>query len=120
MTYPEQPAMNASKRLSSPTVFSIALPTWGTCIIACFCPCVTYGQNQQRAENKEGCFMDAAMYCIASSCGFQSCIGCMGRGHVRAVSNITNDSSVADCLTHLCCSPCALTQEKRELDIIGK
>ncbi|KAH6569026.1 hypothetical protein BASA60_008361 [Batrachochytrium salamandrivorans] len=76
--------------------------------------------NQQRAENKEGCFMDAAMYCIASSCGFQSCIGCMGRGHVRAVSNITNDSSVADCLTHLCCSPCALTQEKRELDIIGK
>ena len=87
----------------------------GTCLISWFCPCVTYGQNQQRAQKKDGCVGDAAIFALAACCGCYSCVGASGRGNVRAVRNIEGGFAT-DCLVHCCCVPCALTQEKNELD----
>lgn len=93
----------------------ISLDDWKTCLVACCLPCIIYGKNQERALNKEDYWYDAAIYCIAGACGFYSCIGAKGRGNVRTIRAIEGGFA-KDCITHFCCAPCALTQEKLELD----
>ncbi|KAL2912332.1 hypothetical protein HK105_208179 [Polyrhizophydium stewartii] len=120
MSYNAQPQMGVYSAPAKKTEFTHGLfdcfGDIGTCFLACFCPCVVYGQNQQRAHNKDGCFMDCCIYYCAAEFGCHSCIGCYGRGQVRERSNVANGSSVGDCCVHICCTPCALTQEKRDLD----
>ncbi|KAH9249136.1 hypothetical protein BASA81_013160 [Batrachochytrium salamandrivorans] len=85
-----------------------------------------YAAQPKKAEfthafrGKDGCCFDAFLYGLAGSVGLYACCGCYGRIRVRVSTNIVNESSVSDCLTHLCCASCALTQEKRELDAVGK
>ncbi|KAI8928111.1 PLAC8 family-domain-containing protein [Entophlyctis helioformis] len=86
----------------------------GTFIVACFVPCVTYGQNQQRANNKDSCFVDGCIYCCCMPC-LSPCIGTYGRGKVADRVNVDNNM-LGDFAAHCCCLPCALTQESRELD----
>ncbi|KAL2912329.1 hypothetical protein HK105_208176 [Polyrhizophydium stewartii] len=121
MSYNAQPQMGVAAAPSKKAEFTHGLfdcfGDFGTCLMACFCPCVVYGQNQQRAENKDGSCMDCCIYYCAAEFGFHSCIGCYGRGKIKERTNVVNDSSMGDCFTHLCCAPCALTQEKRELDV---
>lgn len=90
----------------------------GTCCLACCCPCVVYGKNQQRAAKKEGCFSDCLIFCLASSCGLHCCVGANGRGIIRGMRGI-NGGFLGDCCAHFCCGPCALTQERRELESVG-
>ncbi|KAH6582305.1 hypothetical protein BASA60_002068 [Batrachochytrium salamandrivorans] len=123
--YPQQPGMQPyyaaqPKKAEFTHGLFDCCSDMGTCCVSCFCPCITYGQNQQRSEGKDGCCFDAFLYCLAGSVGLYACCGCYGRSRVRVSTNIVNESSVSDCLTHLCCASCALTQEKRELDAVGK
>ena len=90
----------------------------GTCVLACCCSCVVYGQNQQAAFNKEGCFGDALVYCLLAGCYCTPCYAASGRGNIRGIRGIIG-GFFGDCCAHLCCSPCALTQEKHEADIIS-
>ncbi|KAJ8324226.1 hypothetical protein BDV3_001912 [Batrachochytrium dendrobatidis] len=122
--YPSQPGMQMygapqMKKESFTHGLFDCFGDFGTCILSCCCPCVTYGQNLQRAEGKDGCCMDATFYLFTMFCGLHSCCGCYGRGRVRHATNIT-EGSVGDCCAHLFCAPCALTQEKRELDSCGR
>ncbi|KAJ3271952.1 hypothetical protein HDV01_006086 [Terramyces sp. JEL0728] len=91
----------------------------GTCLLSCCCPCVVYGQNQQALNNKDSWFVDCFIYYCAAQFGFHSCLGCVGRQNIRSQRQI-NGSSVNDCCIHFCCTPCALTQERIELQKAGK
>ncbi|KAI8901701.1 PLAC8 family-domain-containing protein [Globomyces pollinis-pini] len=91
----------------------------GTCLLAWCCPCVVYGQNMQAAQQKEGCFADAAVYFCVAALGCNSCLGAYGRDIVRESRGIEGQF-ITDCLVHACCVPCALTQERAELVHAGK
>ncbi|KAH9276127.1 hypothetical protein BASA83_001400 [Batrachochytrium salamandrivorans] len=91
-----------------------------TFVLSFCCPCILYGKNQQRAHNKEGCCLDACLYCASFSFYLQPVVGWYGRSKIRDATNISNDETLTDLLTHFCCASCALTQEKRELDAAGK
>lgn len=86
-----------------------------TCLIACCFPCVIYGKNHQRITQKPDSIADACVYFWAVICGITCCVGGSGRGAVRVVRGI-DGGCCEDCCIHLWCSPCALTQEKLELD----
>ncbi|KAI9099436.1 PLAC8 family-domain-containing protein [Phlyctochytrium arcticum] len=87
----------------------------GTCIFACCFPCYVYGTNKQALNRNSGCVGDCCVYSLTMGCGCAPCVGSGGRGSVRAKYNITG-GSCGDLLAHCCCAPCALTQEKREID----
>ena len=57
-----QPQMTIDAKKSSNGEFETNLfdcfSDFGTCIVSCCLPCVTYGQNQQRAQQKDGCVVD--------------------------------------------------------------
>ncbi|KAI8896451.1 hypothetical protein BC833DRAFT_528245 [Globomyces pollinis-pini] len=91
----------------------------GTCLLSWCCPCVVYGQNQAALKNGDGCFVSGCTFVLATYCGCHSCIGAYGRGIIRENRGIEG-GFVGDCLTHLCCTACALTQERTELVHAGK
>ena len=39
-----------------------------------------------------------------------------GRNNIRNRYNLDGDG-VSDCASHICCSPCSLTQESREIEL---
>ncbi|KAI8891486.1 PLAC8 family-domain-containing protein [Globomyces pollinis-pini] len=90
----------------------------GTCCLATFCPCVVYGQNQAALQNGEGCFLNGLIYTVVAALGCQSCLGAYGRGQVRDARGLDGEFC-GDCITHYCCTPCALTQEHAELELAG-
>lgn len=112
--------MTTEYRVSSTGNFEAGLfdcsSDMGTFCTSWFCPCIAYGLNQQRAQNKDDYAADAAIYCLLDTFGFAACTGAWGRGNVRAVRHIEGGFAT-DCLVHWCCRPCALTQEKIELDM---
>lgn len=118
----EQPQMTTSIPKSANGEFSRGLfsctEDCGTCLLACCCPCIVYGQNHQTAFKKEGCFADALVYCLLSYVFCTPCLAASGRGNIRAVRGIEG-GFLGDCCTHLCCGPCALTQEKKEAEILA-
>ncbi|KAJ3142864.1 hypothetical protein HDU90_002735 [Geranomyces variabilis] len=87
----------------------------GTCCVAACFPCCQYGKNKQALNKSDGCCGDCCMYCVVASCGFGPCLASGGRATVRAKYNITGDGC-SDLCAHWCCGPCALTQEKREIE----
>jgi Cys-rich protein (TIGR01571 family) len=115
---------------------------------ATFCPCVVYGQNRQRLRQLhrhatplqgegERCNQDCRLYCcMAVPCFFwvfQVCsewwtsglhvesrgIQMGSRSDIRNRYDIRGESH-EDCLNSLCCRPCALTQESREIELEEK
>ncbi|KAI8901723.1 hypothetical protein BC833DRAFT_576406 [Globomyces pollinis-pini] len=91
----------------------------GTCVLAWFCPCVVYGQNQAALKNGDGWVVDSALYLAAACCGCNSCLGAVGRDKIRESRGIEGQF-ITDCLLHTCCVPCTLTQERVELMQAGK
>ncbi|KAJ3161657.1 hypothetical protein HDU86_006427 [Geranomyces michiganensis] len=87
----------------------------GTCCIACCFPCFQYGKNKQALNKSDGCCGDCCMYCIVQGCGCGACLGSGGRSTVRSKYNITGDGC-SDLCAHCFCTPCALTQEHREIE----
>jgi len=85
----------------------------GSCLVACLCPCIQYGQNVAVLSNAS-CFCNCLCYSIMQLCWLQWCLGCSTRGQIRAKYNIIG-GQCGDCCVHLLCPCCALSQESREL-----
>ncbi|GIL63536.1 hypothetical protein Vafri_17581 [Volvox africanus] len=93
----------------------------GTCCYAYCCPCCQYGQNIGRMPAGEVC-------CGGNCCGACCCyfmlmelglccfLHCGARSWLRKKYSIPGDPC-QDCCTALCCAPCAMCQEHRELTI---
>lgn len=76
------------------------------CLLAwCFRPCV-FGNNFSRSEQGP-CI-------IGCCCSFWLCG--LARGGIQRFVGVADDGCVLNCLTHICCPLCAVTQESRALD----
>jgi len=88
----------------------------GTTCLTCWCPCLTFGELFQHTYNVPstiGCLL--YFFCGSSKC----CLGMVNREKLRQKYNIVEDPC-SDCMIDTCihcwAHPCALCQEKRELD----
>jgi len=100
----------------------------GTCLLAYFVPCVVYGQNKKRLEHltTHGTPDPQSGELFSGDCFLHCCLtGCAGcgwalqmgvRGSIRSRYHIQG-GSCGDCMSALCCTPCELTQESRELEL---
>ncbi|KAG8858124.1 hypothetical protein FRB91_010341 [Serendipita sp. 411] len=99
-----------------------------TCCIASWCPCIVYSQNRSRYEHLEqrGYPHPSGGDACSSDCFLHGLLtGCCGLGWVLQIGNrerIRNRYKIdggcfGDCMASLCCNPCALTQEARELEL---
>jgi Cys-rich protein (TIGR01571 family) len=101
----------------------------GTCCLACFCPCIVYGQNKARLKHlllhgashpqhggsyySDDCFQHG---CLTVLCGIGWALQISTRKKTRLRYNIAG-TDLEDCGTSLCCGPCALTQESKEMGL---
>ncbi|KAK1605675.1 hypothetical protein QYE76_029348 [Lolium multiflorum] len=92
----------------------------GLCCLTCFCPCVTFGRVAEIVSGGErSCGAAGAIYVlIAALTRCQWIYSCTYRARLRTQYALP-DAPCCDCCVHLCCSPCALTQEYRELKARG-
>ncbi|KAH9983169.1 PLAC8 family-domain-containing protein [Russula compacta] len=104
--------------------------TSSLCFWATFCPCVVYGQTKQRLRHlrQRGVplpgggerFNDhCRVYCCVAVPCFCWVLEMGSRSDIRNRYEIRGDS-VRDCLVSLCCRPCGLTQERREIELEEK
>ncbi|KAF8902524.1 PLAC8 family-domain-containing protein [Gymnopilus junonius] len=97
-----------------------------TCLIATCFPCITYSNVKHRYEhlNNKGypdpehggsfCNGDCMVHGCLTFCGCGWAMQMGTRGNIRGRYNIKG-GAVGDCCIALCCTPCELTQESREL-----
>ncbi|KAF8331622.1 PLAC8 family-domain-containing protein [Cantharellus anzutake] len=99
----------------------------GTCLFACCCSCLSYGQNMSRLKHLESqgrphptggdmCNGDCCVYLLLAYIGCECFAGMSGRSSVRRRYNIQG-GGCGDCMCHTFCIPCSLTQESRELGL---
>ncbi|GIL81279.1 hypothetical protein Vretimale_1095 [Volvox reticuliferus] len=93
----------------------------GTCCYAYCCPCCQYGQNIGRMPAGEvccggNCCGACCCYFILMELGLCCFLHCGARSWLRKKYSIPGDPC-QDCCTALCCAPCAMCQEHRELTI---
>lgn len=112
-TQPRHQSSQTETNSWSHSLFSLKDPC--TLILAFLCPCIVYAQNRQTLTAQNGCLADCALYCCMASCGCCSCIGASTRAEIRKEFRIKG-SWCLDVTVHCCCSPCALNQEKLQLD----
>ncbi|PPR07497.1 hypothetical protein CVT26_013466 [Gymnopilus dilepis] len=98
----------------------------GTFLLASFFPCITYSNVKRRYEhlNNRGypdpehggsfCSSDCMVHGLLTFCGCGWVLQMGNRGSIRRRYNIEG-GSCGDCCTAMCCTPCELTQESREL-----
>ena len=104
---------------------------WGFPFFSCFEDCFTfccaaavpaavYGRNKQRANHDDECCMYTGLYCIVDVATAQQC-GCvlvgLDRQALRQRQSIPG-TLVEDLAVATFCLPCALTQQKLELDVL--
>ncbi|CAI5977776.1 unnamed protein product [Closterium sp. NIES-65] len=111
------------------TPMGVATGTWTTGLCGCcedipgacctyFCPCVILGRNVNIVtdgftESSTACCLFFLVDSLTLGlCGFV--YSCGYRTRLRQKYDLP-ESPCGDCLTHLCCLPCALCQENREL-----
>jgi len=88
----------------------------GTTCLTCWCPCMTFGelfQHTYKVPSIVGCLL----YFFCGS--FRCCLGILNREGLRQKYNIVEDPGkdfMIDSCIHCWAHPCALCQEKRELD----
>ncbi|KAL9710029.1 hypothetical protein Ac2012v2_007091 [Leucoagaricus gongylophorus] len=103
----------------------------GTCFRACFCPCVVYAQNKHRYEHMKSnlaphpenggscCSGDCMLHAFISVIVGGWLLQCMQRDNIRQRYKIKG-GCWSDCCTALCCTPCELAQESKELELEEK
>ncbi|KAI3976942.1 hypothetical protein MKX01_008800 [Papaver californicum] len=86
------------------------------CCMTCWCPCITFGQTSEIIDRgSSSCGTNGALYAlIGVLTGCSWIYSCTYRTKFRQLYNLEG-SSCTDCLTHFCCTSCALCQEYREL-----
>jgi len=98
----------------------------GTCCWSVWCPCVVYSNNRQRLHSLqhqgtpvprggESLGAYCCIYFVLGCCGLNWVLQMQTRADVRLRYNIRG-STIGDCCTSCCCAPCALTQERREIE----
>ncbi|KIJ22924.1 hypothetical protein M422DRAFT_196528 [Sphaerobolus stellatus SS14] len=99
----------------------------GTCCLAYFLPCVAYGQNRSRLRHLQdkgtphphggdSCTGACCGHACLLYCGFYWILQMNLRGEVRRRYNI-DGGGCGDCMAALCCHPCELTQDSREIEL---
>ncbi|KZV89652.1 PLAC8-domain-containing protein [Exidia glandulosa HHB12029] len=100
----------------------------GTCCVATFLPCMTYSKNKSRREylnshgrphpeGGDGCGGGCFLYgCLTVFTGLGWLLSVPERNATRERYSIKG-SGCGSCLTVMCCLPCALTQESREIEL---
>jgi Cys-rich protein (TIGR01571 family) len=91
----------------------------GICVFGYFClPCL-FGQNAEKIDNSSCCGM-CCVYILAAECYLCWVPHMMKRKRLREKYGLKENPECGDCLTTLCCGPCAVCQEARELKSRGK
>jgi len=99
----------------------------GLCCFATWCPCFVYTHNKQhlrslQANNAplppgtEQTDADCCIYCGLTYCSLSWILQLGPREDIRLRYAVRGDA-VTDCLISAFCRPCALTQERRELEL---
>ncbi|KAF8993641.1 PLAC8 family-domain-containing protein [Cyathus striatus] len=100
----------------------------GTCMMACFCPCVVHSQVKHRYEHLESkgypdpehgggfCGGDCMAHACLTYCGIGFFLQAFTRGNIRKRYNIKG-GFLGDCCSSLWCTPCELTQAAQELEL---
>ncbi|KAI0249609.1 PLAC8 family-domain-containing protein [Lactifluus subvellereus] len=99
----------------------------GLCCWATWCPCVVYSKNRQRLRNLQyqGAPLQGGGERYTDACCIHGLLTFTGYGWVLQINNrneirdrygIRGDA-FGDCLTSWLCRSCALTQERRELEL---
>eukprot|EP00210_Caulerpa_lentillifera_P007007 g6701.t1 len=84
---------------------------WGVCCLPCLFGENTYGLYATDTES--GPFILTC--CLYLAClPFYSCIGGLFRNDLRRKYGLKHEPC-GDCVVHLCCFPCAICQEAREI-----
>ncbi|XP_002971358.2 protein PLANT CADMIUM RESISTANCE 10 [Selaginella moellendorffii] len=102
-----------------------------SCCLGLFCPCILFGRNVETLEDRPWvgpCVMHLLLWgavtglCCALTEGTAlgvaaSCVSCYACGYRKTLRDKYNleDAPCGDFLTHLCCHPCAVCQEYREM-----
>jgi len=99
----------------------------GPCCLATWCPCVVYSKNRQRLHNLQyqGTPLPGGGETYDDQCFINGGLTCLGLGWVMQIDQRTkvrerygiSGSAVGDCLASCCCPTCALTQERREIEL---
>ncbi|KAI0286348.1 PLAC8 family-domain-containing protein [Russula brevipes] len=99
---------------------------FGVCCVSCWCPCIVFSKNKQRIHSLEqGTPLRGGGDTFDDQCCIHGCLSVLGygwimqistRGHVRDRYRIAG-GGVGDCCASWCCTPCALTQESREIEL---
>ncbi|KAG9005288.1 hypothetical protein FRB93_009842 [Tulasnella sp. JGI-2019a] len=100
----------------------------GACCLSCWCPCMQYSINRSRLSylekngrpnpsHGEACTGDCWAYgCLAGWLGLGWVLQIGSRSEVRRRYKIVG-GPCGDLCTACCCTPCALTQESREIQL---
>jgi Cys-rich protein (TIGR01571 family) len=90
-----------------------------SCCYGFWCEPCLFGSNANKIDGSNCICMCLAYTCLAD---FGMCwlLHYMKRKSLRDKFNLREDPSCGDCLTTLCCGPCALCQEARFLKQQGK
>ncbi|XP_056170224.1 protein PLANT CADMIUM RESISTANCE 2-like [Syzygium oleosum] len=86
------------------------------CLITCFCPCITFGQNAEIIDRGgTSCACAGLTCCLIFHCfGCTYWYTCTYRTKLRGHHSIPG-GECADCCLHYWCELCAICQEYREL-----
>jgi len=99
----------------------------GLCCMSVWCPCVVYSKNKQRLHSlqTQGTPLAGGGETYDSNCciyggldftGYSWIMQLRTREEIRERYNIRG-AAFGDCLSSWCCRPCALTQERREIEL---
>jgi Cys-rich protein (TIGR01571 family) len=80
----------------------------GVCLKGFFCPCVLVGEIHERMGQ------DFASFCCLNFFGNHMGLGCARRGILREAYKLP-ESPCGDCLSVMCCGPCAIIQEYHQV-----
>ncbi|CAD6215317.1 unnamed protein product [Miscanthus lutarioriparius] len=93
-----------------------------TCCMTFWCPCITFGRTAEIVDHgTTSCGTSGALFALIEYLSASWCTwaySCTYRGRMRAQHGLP-EAPCADFLVHLCCLPCALCQEYRELKARG-
>ncbi|KAF2020139.1 PLAC8-domain-containing protein [Aaosphaeria arxii CBS 175.79] len=92
---------------------------FGTCMLSCCCPCITYGRAKYRVKNDGNmngyscCNMPCVGFTFLSCLGFSFILPMINRGDMRAKYHLQGNGC-KDCLCACFCTPCDVTQQDKE------
>jgi Cys-rich protein (TIGR01571 family) len=87
---------------------------WGSCCYGYWCTPCLFGSNAEKISGSS-CVGMCCLYSILASCYLCWVPHTMERKKLREKYGLIENPSCGDILTTLCCGPCALCQEAREM-----